>query len=114
MPRVEESELDWDDDNRPYYRDEPFTGECVETAADGRLLSLSTYVDGLDEGPFHCWSGDGVLVIDGTCRRGRPVGTQREWYDSGAPKVERAYDERSTLVRMRRWAEDGTVTLELP
>ncbi|MPZ83011.1 MAG: hypothetical protein GEV28_22510 [Actinophytocola sp.] len=47
MVRVEEGELDWDDDNLPSNCGEPFTGECVETTADGRLLSLSTYVDGV-------------------------------------------------------------------
>jgi antitoxin component YwqK of YwqJK toxin-antitoxin module len=110
MLRVQEDDLEWDDNNLPSYQGEPFTGESVETMPDGRLLSLTTYVDGLDEGPFRVWSGDGVLVVEGTSRRGRPVGVSREWYPNGAPKIEREYSEQGELLRYRSWDEDGTVT----
>lgn len=110
MIRVEEDDLDWDDNNLPSHEGEPFTGESVETMPDGRLLSLTTYVEGLDEGPFRVWSGDGVLVVEGTSHLGRPVGVQREWYKNGAPKVEREYGEQGDLLRYRAWDEDGAVT----
>jgi antitoxin component YwqK of YwqJK toxin-antitoxin module len=76
---------------------------------DGRLLSLTTYVDGLDDGPFRVWSGDGVLVVEGASRRGRPVGVSREWHKNGARKVEREYGEQGVLLRYRAWDEDGAV-----
>lgn len=110
MIRVEEDDLEWDDHNLPSYAGEPFTGESVERMPDGRLLSLATYVNGLDEGPFRVWSGDGVLVVEGTSHLGRPIGVQREWYLSGAPKAEREYTDHGDLLRYRAWAEDGAVT----
>jgi hypothetical protein len=109
MIRVEEDDLEWDDNNLPSYEGEPFTGECIEVAADGRLLSLTTYVNGLDEGPFRAWSGDGVLVVEGTSHLGRTIGVQREWYSTGALKVERNYGEYGVLLRYQQWDEDGNL-----
>ena len=109
MIRVHEGDLDWDDDNYPWLHGERFTGEVVETLPDGRLLSLSTYLDGRDHGPFKAWSGTGVLVVDGTSDRGLPV-SQREWFDDGSPKAEREYDGQGILVRSRLWNSDGEVT----
>lgn len=107
MLRVNENELDWDRDNLPWYRGEPFTGESAEYGPDGRLMSLTTYVDGQSHGPFRVWTNTGVLVVEGQSRDGSPVGTQREWYDSGALKVEYEYDAESTLRRKKEWAENG-------
>jgi antitoxin component YwqK of YwqJK toxin-antitoxin module len=109
MIRVNEADLDWDDDNLPWYDGEPFTGECVETAPDGRLLSLTTYENRLGEGPFRGWSNDGVLILEGTSHRNLPVGTQREWYGTGAPKYEREYGEQGRLLAYRHWDEDGNL-----
>lgn len=110
MLRVDEDELDWDEDNLPSYRGEPFTGEAAEQGPDGRLMSLTTYVDSLPDGPFRVWTKDGVLIIEGQSHRGNPVGTQREWYDNGVPKAEREYDDEGGLRRLKRWAENGDLT----
>lgn len=59
MLRIHADDLDWDDNDLPSRDGVPFTGESVETRPDGTLLSLTTYADGLDEGPFRVWSGDG-------------------------------------------------------
>jgi antitoxin component YwqK of YwqJK toxin-antitoxin module len=112
MQRVDEDDLDWDDDNLPTYHGEPFTGESVEYGRDGALLSLATYVDGHDDGPFKAWTNAGVLVVDGQSRNGVPVGTQREFYDDGTPKVEREYSDKGELLRLKRWDEHGAVTTD--
>jgi hypothetical protein len=41
-----------------------------EYSRDGRILSLTTYVDGLGEGTFRVWTNDGVLVV---ARRNSPA-----------------------------------------
>jgi antitoxin component YwqK of YwqJK toxin-antitoxin module len=108
MMRVTEDELDWDDDNRPEYEGRPFTGECVEVATDGRLLSLTTYVDGVPHGPQRFWVGD-LLVGENFRRHGHLVGIQRQWHPTGTPKLEQEYSEDFVLRRYREWNEDGTL-----
>jgi antitoxin component YwqK of YwqJK toxin-antitoxin module len=110
--RVDENELDWDEDNEPSYRGEPFTGESAEYAPDGRLMSLTTYVDGLADGPFQVWAKTGTLIVEGRSRLGDPVGTQREWYDNGAPKAEHIYGDGGRLLNVRNWDENGNLTLD--
>jgi antitoxin component YwqK of YwqJK toxin-antitoxin module len=114
MIRVPEGDLDWDDDDLPSYQGEPFTGEAVEIAPNGQLLSLTTFVNGRPDGPHQVWGEGGVLVAEGTSRRGRPVGVQRQWYDSGAPKVESEIDENGETVRYRAWDENGNITSDWP
>lgn len=110
MIRVIEDDLDWDDDNLPSYQGKPFTGESVETMPDGQLLSLATYVDGFPDGPHRVWGAGGVLVGEGTSRRGRPIGVQRQWYPNGTPKVESEYAENGEMIRYRAWDKEGAIT----
>jgi antitoxin component YwqK of YwqJK toxin-antitoxin module len=112
MLRVDEDDLDWDDHNMPVCNGEPFTGESVEYGQGGRLLSLVTYVDGREDGPFRVWTNVGVLVVEGRSRHGTPVGRQREFCDDGAPKVEREYSDKGELLRLKRWNADGAVTTD--
>lgn len=110
MIRVTEDDLDWNELDLPAYQGEPFTGECVEFYRNGRLASLNTYVDGFPDGPQQLWTETGVLIGDGIRRHGSLVGVQRQWYDSGAPKVEQEYDDNGVMLRYRAWDEDGAIT----
>jgi antitoxin component YwqK of YwqJK toxin-antitoxin module len=109
MIRVTEDELDWGDDDRPEHEGQPFTGECVEVASDGRLLASTSYVDGVPDGPQRVWAGD-VLIDENFRRRGHLVGIQRQWYPTGVLKLEQQYSEDSVLLRWRAWDEDGNLT----
>ncbi|MDT8910133.1 hypothetical protein [Amycolatopsis sp. PS_44_ISF1] len=112
MLRIDESDLEWSDDNLPYYHDQPFTGECVESMSSGALVSLVTYEDGVADGPFKHWSPAGTLTAEGASKNGKPVGVWRHWYPGGAVQSESEFDDHGNLLRRRAWAEDGTPTEE--
>jgi antitoxin component YwqK of YwqJK toxin-antitoxin module len=96
----------WDDDLRLQYRDEPFTGEVVETAA-GQLLSQSFYVDGISHGPVREWWADGRLKSEGEMKRGVDVGIFRSWHHNGRLKSEIEFSDDGTPLSRRDWDEEG-------
>ena len=66
---IDDDEVDSDHDFC-LYRGEPFTGELVEYGSDGSTVELTTYKDGLTDGPSRSWYWDGTLKRESTSRRG--------------------------------------------
>lgn len=76
-------------DGLMYYRGELFTGEMVELYDDGTLFTLTTYVDGMEDGPSQGFYADGTPNPTGG-----PRGTGRS--ASGASGTPTAPSSRST------------------
>lgn len=68
---IDDLDVDMDQGQRLLYGDELFTGE-VEERLGGAVVSLDSYVAGVQHGPSREWCEDGTLQSEGTAREGRP------------------------------------------
>ncbi len=96
-------------DGLMYYRGELFTGEMVELYDDGSLFTLTTYVDGMEDGPSQGFYPDGSPQSEGTAARNRAIGEWREWYPDGTVKQVDVYDDTGRLRSRRKWDAAGTL-----
>ncbi len=108
--RVEFDDVDTDDDTRVEYQGEPFTGEVVERAPDGQVIALTSYFNGVEDGPTTEWYPTGELKATGSVAHGRAVGLHEEWYRDGTLAAQDEFDERGRHLARRRWDEAGNPT----
>lgn len=107
--QVELKDLREDDADRTWRQDRPFTGQAVERYEDGVIASLTTYVDGYEEGLQKIWRRDGSLETEATLRRGNAVGKARSWHASGQLAEETMFDDKGHPRSRRRWDEAGNL-----
>ncbi|GAA0596786.1 hypothetical protein GCM10010174_10130 [Kutzneria viridogrisea] len=89
---------------------QPFTGELVDVAADGTVTGLTTYRDGIEDGPQWERYPDGRPQLEGQCDYGSAVGEWREWHPNGQLSEHTVFDRWGDVRRRQRWDEDGTLT----
>lgn len=87
----------------------PFTGELVDTDESGRVVGLTGYRDGIEDGPQREWFSDGRLQLEGQCDYGSAVGEWREWHANGKLAEHTVFDRWGDLRRRQRWDEDGVL-----
>ncbi|MEM7678767.1 MAG: hypothetical protein AAF449_22525, partial [Myxococcota bacterium] len=75
-------------------------------AQTGRVLAMTTYLDGQPHGPEREWYGDGTLKLEGFNEMGRRHGTYRQWYADGRPRTE-AFFELSICIQQKEWSPNG-------
>ncbi|MEU7480618.1 hypothetical protein AB0A63_31885 [Lentzea sp. NPDC042327] len=92
---------------------EPFTGELEDTDAEGNVIALSSYVDGIEHGPQTEWYPSGEKQAEGRCHRGSPVGEWREWHRNGKLAEHDLFNVFGELVERRRWDEHGTLLVDV-
>lgn len=107
VARVDVDDTEWDDGLFLLHDGEPFTGEVEETDADGRLLALETYRNGLADGDALRWHQNGRLRSEVVSNMGHAVGRAREWHENGQLAAEKTFDEGGRLVEVSMWDEDG-------
>jgi hypothetical protein len=112
MIRVDFDEIYIDYVGRDQYwmwQDRRFTGVSVEVGVNGNIVSETTYVDGIENGPERTWHYNGQLKSEGGSRWNRPHGFFKEWYESGQLRMEgliklgyvvwrKEYDEEENLT----------------
>jgi antitoxin component YwqK of YwqJK toxin-antitoxin module len=76
----------------------PYTGEVVDTAEDGTVISVNTYRGGLQDGVQREFHWDGSPSARYTCLRGMPVGEALEWDPDGRQTRRRVFDQHGRLV----------------
>ncbi|MFF3061605.1 toxin-antitoxin system YwqK family antitoxin [Streptomyces sp. NPDC057909] len=107
---IDDPDVDMDPGQRVLYRGELFTGEAEERL-EGVVVSLDSYVAGVQDGPSREWYKDGTLRSEGTARMGLPVGVSKEWHPNGTLATERLFAEDGlTLLADRQWDEKGRPT----
>ncbi|MEU9621679.1 MULTISPECIES: hypothetical protein [unclassified Streptomyces] len=107
---IDDPEVDMDAGQRLLYRGELFTGEVEERLGDA-LVSLDSYVAGVQHGRSREWYKDGTLRSEATAREGRPAGVSREWHANGTLAAEVVFAEDGpTVLSDRRWDEEGRPT----
>jgi antitoxin component YwqK of YwqJK toxin-antitoxin module len=90
----------------------PFTGEVVDTE-DGRIVTITTYRDGEEDGPEIEYFPDGTKESEGTYSKGTVVGEWRTWYPNGQLKQFSHFDRWGALHKRQRWDEQGNLIDEL-
>lgn len=96
------------------YDGEPFTGEMIEIAPNGRLIKSEIYKEGVPHGPSREWYPNGVLREVGESRKGDPIGEWREWHPNGRLAALRLFSEFGNPLGHKLWDEDGNLTYEIP
>lgn len=112
MIRVNEDDLDSEPYGPVLYQGERFTGEAEDRLPDGTLVSLTTYVNGLQDGPDKEWYNDGTLRSEGQFRQGVAVGVHRTWDPDGHLVREIEFSDDGRILRRRGFDTAGNVTWE--
>lgn len=111
MNRVDTDDegLEFDDvDLLTLYKGVPFTGEIVESDGKGNVVHLSSYRDGLQEGPECSWYPNGRLKLEGEMKEGLPRGVWRRWDLNGRMTRESEFDDSGRRIRFwERSEEEG-------
>lgn len=105
---VFDHELDFDDDQRCWFKGELFTGIAMGVFADGLREAETEYVDGLQTGHEKQWTHEGGLIADYLFMRGELHGKSMEWYGTGQLKSEARY-ELGIELAYQSWDEEGTL-----
>lgn len=105
--RITLDEIDYDEDLRAIHEGRRIHGEVIETDDEGRTVGVTTFTDGVKDGPMRQFYADGRLKAERLYRMGLPDGIARTWHPSGAIATELTYD-RAKLLGQRAWSEDGT------
>lgn len=106
-PRVDRGELDSHVNGLFFLGEVLFSGESVETLKDGTLATLTTYVDGVEEGPHRMWHDNGALEFSCELHDGNPVGLAQAWSEDGHLEEEQFFDGHGALEWSRRWNAEG-------
>ena len=105
--RVDRSALDSSVNGLYFLGDQLFSGESVETLKNGTMATLTTYVDGVEEGPHRMWHDNGSLEFSCELHDGNPVGLARSWAEDGRLEEEQFFGAHGTLEWSRRWNAAG-------
>ena len=111
---IDDPEVEGDLAGRITFRGEPFTGEAAEYHPNGQQIALTTYVNGIDDGPSREWYPDGSLRVEGATHSGYAVGEWRQWFPDGRVLRMDVFDEEGNLQTRRAWNEAGEIVEEYP
>jgi hypothetical protein len=114
MVRVDSDEIYVDYVGRDQYwmwQGKRFTGVSVEVGIDGHIVSETTYVDGVETGPYRTWHWNGQLESEGENRLNRDHGFFKMWYESGKLKYEGLF-ESGYQIWSKEWDEKGNLVSE--
>jgi antitoxin component YwqK of YwqJK toxin-antitoxin module len=104
-PRVNEEELEYDDDQR-IHRGQPFNGIGFLIYPNGQLRSEALYRDGFKEGIVRDWHANGQLMEEWIAKHGQATGEIREWHANGQLRAVRLVEFGAQIER-REWDEQG-------
>lgn len=109
--RINFDELDVTDGLLYTWNGHPFTGVACEYDNEGKLISETPFVDGIQHGIEREWYPSGQLKTEKHLIAGGLHGVSKEWFETGRLKIE-AYYEYAILVKKKEWNENGTLILE--
>jgi hypothetical protein len=114
MARVDSDEIYVDYVGRDQYwmwQGKRFTGVSVEVGIDGHTVSETTYVDGIETGPYKTWHWNGQLESEGESKCNRLHGSIKTWYESGSLHRESLF-ELGYQIWSKEWDEEGNLVSE--
>jgi antitoxin component YwqK of YwqJK toxin-antitoxin module len=114
MIRIDSDEIYVDYVGRDQYwmwQGERFTGISVEVGIDGHTVSETTYVDGIETGPYKTWYWNGQLESERNSKWNRLQGLIKTWHESGLLKRESMF-ELEYQIWSKKWDENGNLICE--
>ncbi|GAA1450784.1 hypothetical protein GCM10009602_47890 [Nocardiopsis tropica] len=106
----EELEYDYEAYGAALFLGKPFSGEAIEVSGD-KVISLTTFVGGVVDGPKKEWYESGQLRSEGEVIHPQgAVGVWREWSESGQLVQRKEFDEKGNMISWREWNEAGNMT----
>lgn len=112
MLRVSEDDLDSEPYGPVLYRGVRFTGVAEDRLPDGTLISVTPYVNGLQEGTDYEWYPNGTLRSEGHYHKDIPIGVHRTWSPEGVLVREIEFTDNGRIVRRRGFDGKGDVLWE--
>ncbi len=91
------------------YEDEPFTGELESKDADGNVVALFTYYEGITHGPQLQWYPDGQKKAEGVSESGSAIGEWRRWHPNGQLAQVKTFDGNGRQLHVTKWDKDGAL-----
>ena len=107
--RVNEEDLDWDDDVR-VLGGTPYSGIAFLLYPDGSRKREVTYQNGFAEGNCREWHLNGNLKREWFAERGRATGKIKEWHADGTVKSIGEYEFGAEL-QYDEWDESGDLSI---
>lgn len=109
MTKVNFEDLEPSDDYLTMlYKGRLFNGIAVENDDQGRELSLTTFVDGQQNGLRQEWSINGRLLREQFLKTNALHGVSREWYENGQIMSDGVY-ELGICLKEKRWSKNGVL-----
>jgi antitoxin component YwqK of YwqJK toxin-antitoxin module len=105
--RVDFDDVVTENDLRVTYQGRSYTGEVVERAPDGAVVAVTTYWQGVEDGPSAEWYPTGEPKYEGLVRFGTAVGVHRSWHRNGTVAAYDEFSDEGRLVLRRRWEDTG-------
>jgi antitoxin component YwqK of YwqJK toxin-antitoxin module len=105
--RVNIEDTTVDEGETVLYQGEPLTGEVVDTAPDGTVITLRSYRDGREEGPQREWYDDGTPESEYRVTDSKLTGETLDWHPNGRLARRQEFDEFGQLRMREVWDEDG-------
>ncbi|MBW4719901.1 toxin-antitoxin system YwqK family antitoxin [Saccharothrix obliqua] len=107
--RIDRRETYRDESMRVVHDGELFTGELETKDADGNLIALGNYYEGVQHGLQEQWFPNGRKKAEGVVDFGVAVHEWRRWYPDGTPAQVRTFDAAGRQLHITRWDKDGTL-----
>lgn len=112
--RIDARETCMGEDMLVTHDDEPYTGEVEHREADGTIVAVITYYEGIEHGPHHTWYVDGTKRSQGIANMGAAVGQWRRWHPDGRLACLQTFDNHGRQLHRTEWDREGNVVVDRP
>ncbi|MGW4242995.1 toxin-antitoxin system YwqK family antitoxin [Nocardia sp. NPDC004722] len=103
----------YDDDGYLSYDGAPYTGEVEVFAENGQRVELSSYYEGVENGPQQEWWPNGNKRAEGYTDMGAAVGEWRYWHENGQMSEEVVLNANGDQLTRKRWDAAGRLTKDV-
>lgn len=107
--RIDQNDTYVDETQRVFHEDELFTGELEHRDADGNLLELANYYEGVKHGVQEQWYPSGERKTRGISKMGKAVGDWYQWHPDGRPAMHRTFNDNGWPLHVKRWDAEGNL-----
>lgn len=90
-----------------YYEGNPFTGYAISKMSNGNPFTLNGYKNGIKDGYYATWYGNGKIQQEGFYKNGKQDGINVEYYDTGQKQREHHWIMGKKNSAWLSWYENG-------
>jgi len=90
-----------------YHEGKPFTGYAISKMSNGNPFTLNGYKNGIKDGYYATWYGNGKIQQEGFYKQGKQDGINLEYYDTGQKQREHHWIVGRKNGAWLSWYENG-------